>query len=603
MRVIASLAANMEAAQTPPPPASSQARAPAVSDLSSSQSASTLNLGTQQQQQQRQYADLRCVSVGSSEHIWAIDTEFNLFRFEYRRNVGSVTSSREQQQLQLQQRSVLSTPQSYATRRIVPAVPSQRVWENAATLGRWIRVRGKSCTNISVGHDGEVWGVSVDGIVFRRLKATETLEAEQLIDEHELDNLTSNGATAIMLPSATSLNRSTATLHVDAAAALHDDGSTALAEAEEWDYDDDWKEYFVTAASADGAVPQPFATSGAPFSAFDDRATIVQVLVVNKDQVWCIDSMGQLYTRYDYMQFRPVFDSEVTVHDGEPESPFANATPSRSTATATSSSSSSSSASLGDGGINRKTLPPIFVRRMKTDGPEKQYNDGVYVSAIAIGEGGVLWGLTPCGRYTIVLQPQYLSLLTVSNFSKLWDDTYVVRECVCVSALLIIVCVSNTGARLCDISFFRPRGPMGYFLLGDFAERSHLPFPLTYNFEAPPASRVRTTTDTPCGSCLTRAHSVRCWCCWLVGSGARGTRELQPRGPATAAATATGRVPANVGRPQYGRQVRRRDTMARRASRRLRGARPHGEHRQPSCSHARRRGFLHVRAQVDRRAG
>ena len=58
------------------------------------------------------------------------------------------------------------------------------------------------------------------------------------------------------------------------------------------------------------------------------------------------------------------------------------------------------------------------------------------------------------------------------------------------------VCVSNTGARLCDISFFRPRGPMGYFLLGDFAERSHLPFPLTYNFEAPPASRVRTSTDT-----------------------------------------------------------------------------------------------------------
>jgi hypothetical protein len=419
--------------------------------------------------QPKKHAVMTCIAVASTDHIWSVDSDGNLYRYEYRRIVGPSFSRRE---------SAISSP--IRSRRIIAAVPSSCAWKNAATMGRWVRVRGKRFAQVSVGSDGEVWAVTLAGCLYRRLKTS----ADVMDSDSQFSDTSSCGVyracssvsrTNAMITrqhstsSSTSANAS-ATDTIDTSDAILEDG-------EEWDSEFDWKEYSVVndhvsatmqstthattstnkhtqahqhasaAASTRTALSSSLVTArNSTPPALEERVFISKVLVVSKDQIWCVDSHGRLYLRYDYVQFRPVIDSDasvalstaavaatnasalsqarsVTTSHSEPA--LTSITPAleqQHTAAPSASASVLQTASWledsRESTITRKVIPPVLVKYIASQSFESKYSNGIMVSSIGASDDGVLWASSVCGAYTLILQPQYLSILTATSYSK-----------------------------------------------------------------------------------------------------------------------------------------------------------------------------------------
>ena len=90
---------------------------------------------------------------------------------------------------------------------------------------------------------------------------------------------------------------------------------------------------------------------------------------------------------------------------------------------------------------------------------------GLLVTFIDVNDGDVLNAGSVSGKFWFRLRPQKMEVITANDYTKVWDD-------------------SNIGVSE-ELGLWHPKSLPEYRSLGDFAERSHLAYPLTHNFESP----------------------------------------------------------------------------------------------------------------------
>ena len=110
--------------------------------------------------------------------------------------------------------------------------------------------------------------------------------------------------------------------------------------------------------------------------------------------------------------------------------------------------------------VTPSTVDNVFEDH--ADAPDLQQ---LLVTFIDVDDEDVLNAVSISGKFWFRFRPQKLSIITANEYKKIWDD-------------------KNSGVTE-ELGIWRPVPLSGYHPLGDIAERSHLPMPLTHNFESP----------------------------------------------------------------------------------------------------------------------